>query len=185
MEKKTRIIMTKEDIHNALNKLSQQILAENSPVHDLALVGIRSKGVELARRMVRLIQDISGASLPIGAIDTTLYRDDLSSSSYKPVLKKTEIDFTIDNKDIVLVDDVLYTGRTIRAALDALTDLGRPKAIKLAVLIDRGHRELPISANYVGLTVKTSQDESVKVTLEEAGEEDGALILPFPEETRW
>lgn len=177
--------MTKEDIHHALQKLSQQILVENTPVNDLALVGIRSKGVELARRMIRLIQHISGVSLPLGVIDTTLYRDDLSSSSYKPVLKKTEIDFTIDNKDIVLVDDVLYTGRTIRAALDALTDLGRPKTIKLAVLIDRGHRELPISANYVGLIVKTSQDESVKVTLEETGEDDGVLILPFPEETRW
>ncbi|MEW6381005.1 MAG: bifunctional pyr operon transcriptional regulator/uracil phosphoribosyltransferase PyrR [bacterium] len=185
MEKEPRIIMTKEDVQNALRKMAQQILIENSPVKDLALVGIRSKGVELARRLIRLIHDLSGVQLPIGAVDATLYRDDLDNSAYKPVLKKTEIDFPVTDKDIVLVDDVLYTGRTIRAALDALIDLGRPKTIKLAVLIDRGHRELPISANYIGLTVGTSLDESVKVTLEETGEEDGAFILPFPEETRW
>ncbi|MEW5801566.1 MAG: bifunctional pyr operon transcriptional regulator/uracil phosphoribosyltransferase PyrR [bacterium] len=183
MEKKPRMIMTKEDIHHALQDISQKIL--HSPVDDLALIGIKSKGGELARRINRIIEELTGVSLPTGAIDPTLYRDDLSGSSYKPVLKKTEIDFSIDDKCIVLVDDVLHTGRTIRAALDALTDLGRPKAIKLAVLIDRGHRELPISADYVGLIVHARQDESIKITLEETGEEDGVLLLPFPEKTRW
>jgi len=185
MEKEWRTIMTKEDIQSALRKMSRQILAEHSHLNDVALVGIRSKGVELARRLSMVIEELSGVLLPIGAIDVTLYRDDIGGSSCKPVLKKTEINFPVTNKDIVLVDDVLYTGRTIRAALDALIDLGRPKTIKLAVLVDRGHRELPICANYIGLTVDTSQDESVKVTLEETGEEDGVFILPHPEETRW
>lgn len=185
MEKKIKIIMTKKDIQNALRRLAQQIIDENTLIADLILIGIRSRGVDLARRISKHIHELSGASLLIGAIDTTLYRDDLSSSSYKPVLKKTEINFPVDDKNVVLVDDVLYTGRTIRAALDALTDLGRPQTIKLAVLVDRGNRELPICAHYVGLTVNTSHDESVKVTLEEMGEEDAVLILPFPEKTRW
>ena len=177
--------MHKEDIQKALQKIARQIMEENSPIHNLALIGIRSRGIDLAKRINTYIQNLAQTSLPIGTIDTTLYRDDISNFSYKPVLKKTEISFSVDNKDIVLIDDVLYTGRTIRAALDALTDLGRPKTIKLAVLVDRGNRELPISADYVGLTFKTSQAESVKVNLEEAGEEDSVFILPFAEKTRW
>lgn len=185
MEKKVNVIMTKADIQHALLKMARQIIAENSSLNNLALIGIRSRGIDLAKRINNYIQNLSQTSLPIGIIDTTLYRDDISSFSYKPVLKKTEINFSVDNKNIVLIDDVLYTGRTIRAALDALTDLGRPKTIKLAVLVDRGNRELPISADYIGLTFNSSQDESVKVTLEEAGDEDKVFILPFPEKTRW
>ncbi len=179
------IIMNKEDIKNSLQTLAQQIIEESSPLIDLCLIGIRSRGVDLAKRINTIINSITKTSIPIGVIDTTLYRDDLSSSSYKPVLKKTEINFSVDDKNIVLVDDVLYTGRTIRAALDALTDIGRPKTIKLAVLIDRGHRELPICANYTGLTLKTIQNKSIKVTLEEVEKQDAVLLLPFPEKTRW
>jgi len=185
MEKKIKVIMTKAEIQNALLKMVRKIIDENSPLNNLALIGIRSRGVDLAKRINNYIQNLCQTSLPIGIIDTTLYRDDISSFSYKPVLKKTEIHFSVDNKNIVLIDDVLYTGRTIRAALDALTDLGRPKIIKLAVLVDRGNRELPIRADYIGLTLTSSQEESVKVTLEEAGDEDKVFILPFPEKTRW
>lgn len=185
MEKKTNIIMRKEDIQGALHKMSQQIVSAPISINELALIGIRSRGVDIAKRINKNIKELAGISLPIGFIDTTLYRDDLHSSSYKPVLKKTEINFSINDKHIVLIDDVLYTGRTIRAALDALTDFGRPKTIKLAVLVDRGHRELPICADYVGLIVEISQNESVKVTLEEVGEEDAVLLLPFPEQSRW
>ena len=185
MKEKSKVIMTKEDIQNALQKIARQIIAKNTPIHNLALIGIRSRGVDLAKRINIYIRNFSQTSLSIGIIDTTLYRDDISSFSYKPVLKKTEISFSIDNKNIVLIDDVLYTGRTIRAALDALTDLGRPKTIQLAVLVDRGNRELPICADYIGLSFNTNQDESVKVTLKEAGEEDSVFILPFAEKTRW
>lgn len=185
MEKNHKKIMTKPDIDQALRKMAQQIVEQNAPLDEVVLVGIRSRGADLAQRINKIIDQITQISLRIGVIDTTLYRDDISNASFRPVLKKTELNFPITNKHIILIDDVLYTGRTIRAALDALVDLGRPKTIKLAVLIDRGHRELPICADYIGLVLETSHDESIKVTLEEVEEEDAVLLLPFPEETKW
>jgi pyrimidine operon attenuation protein/uracil phosphoribosyltransferase len=146
----------------------------------LVLVGIQRRGVELAHRLVRLIEASQGQSIPLGKLDITLYRDDLSMVAPQPLLKKTEIDFDLANRVVVLCDDVLYTGRTVRAALDGLIDLGRPRAVRLAVLIDRGHREIPIEANYVGKSVPTSSREVIKVMFEETDGTDEVWILEKP-----
>jgi len=169
-------ILTKEEIERAIKRISHEILEKNKGSKDLAIIGIRTRGYVLAERITAAIEAIDGAKLPVGALDITLYRDDLSVISEQPVVHRTEIDFDIEGKVIILVDDVLYTGRTIRCALDALIDFGRPKIIQLAILIDRGHRELPIRADYVGKNVPTSQKELVQLKLEETDGEDIVFI---------
>jgi pyrimidine operon attenuation protein / uracil phosphoribosyltransferase len=163
------VVMDADRVSRALTRIAHEIVERNRGVADLALVGVRSRGVPLARRLAHALKQISGEDVPTGALDITLYRDDLMRNQVgpQPVVRKTEIPFSIDNRTIVLVDDVLYTGRTTRAALDALIDFGRPKAIQLVVLVDRGHRELPIKADYVGKNVPTASQESVQVRLRE------------------
>jgi pyrimidine operon attenuation protein/uracil phosphoribosyltransferase len=172
-----RPVMDAGDIARALTRIAHEILERNKGTKELALVGIRTGGVHLAHRLARRIRDIEGAQVPIGELDITLYRDDLALRKDQPVLRKTTVPFNISDLKIVLVDDVLFTGRTTRAAMDGLIDLGRPAEIQLAVLIDRGHRQLPIKANYIGKSIPTSRDEIVKVLLEEEGEEDRVVIL--------
>jgi pyrimidine operon attenuation protein / uracil phosphoribosyltransferase len=162
-------------------RIAHEILERNRGVDELALVGIRTRGVPIARRLARIIHDVDparGHEVPTGALDITLYRDDLMRHAVgpQPLVRKTEIPFSIDDKRILLVDDVLYTGRTIRAALDALIDFGRPKAIQLVVLVDRGHRELPIKADYVGKNLPTSLTQSVQVHLLEVDGRDEVEI---------
>ncbi|MEZ5286608.1 MAG: bifunctional pyr operon transcriptional regulator/uracil phosphoribosyltransferase PyrR [Vicinamibacterales bacterium] len=153
----------------ALTRIAHEIIERNHDIAGLGLVGVRSRGVPLARRVAGILHQVTGAEVPTGALDITLYRDDLMRAAVgpQPLVRKTEIPFSIDDRTIVLVDDVLYTGRTTRAALDALIDFGRPRAIQLVVLVDRGHRELPIKADYVGKNVPTSRRESVQVRLQE------------------
>ncbi len=169
-------ILTKEEIERAIKRISHEILEKNKDSENLAIIGIRTRGYVLAERIAGAIEAIDGAKLPVGALDITLYRDDLSVISEQPVVHRTEIDFDIEGKIIILVDDVLYTGRTIRCALDALIDFGRPKIIQLAILVDRGHRELPIRADYVGKNVPTSQKELVQLKLEETDGENIVFI---------
>lgn len=165
------------DITRALTRIAHEILERNKGVKNLALVGIRTGGVYLAHRLARRIQEIEGVAVPIGELDITLYRDDLALRKEQPILRKTSVPFDISEKVIVLVDDVLFTGRTIRAAMDGLIDLGRPAEIQLAVLVDRGHRQLPIKASYIGKNLPTSREEKVQVMLEEDGEDDRVVIL--------
>lgn len=164
-------VMDKEGIERVLGRIASEILEKNHGCQDLVLVGVRSRGVYLARRLALIIQKLENVSVPVGILDITLYRDDIRTPDFLPVIKKTEITFSVSKKKVILVDDVLYTGRTIRAALDGIMDLGRPQSIQLAVLIDRGHRELPIRADFVGREISTHYQETVKVLLQE---EDGA-----------
>lgn len=173
-EKKT--VMDATEINRALRRISHEIIEKNKGTGDLVLVGIRTGGVHLAKRLINFIKEIEGVEVPLGILDITLYRDDLSTKKEQPVLKKTEIPVSITDKKIVLVDDVLFTGRSIRAAMDSIMDFGRPIQIQLAVLIDRGHRELPIRADYAGKNLPTSAQEIVKVLLEEEGEKDRVII---------
>lgn len=160
-------IMDEKGMSRALIRIAHEIIERNKGVQDIALIGIKRRGVPLARRISDEIYKIENVRLDVGILDITLYRDDLSSLDDQPVVNSTSVEFSIKNKIVILVDDVLYTGRTVRAALDAIVDIGRPKAIQLAILIDRGHRELPIRADYVGKNVPTSKNEIVKVNLEE------------------
>ena len=162
----------------ALTRIAHEILERNRGLDDVALVGIRTRGVPIARRLAQLLREINGDHVPTGSLDITLYRDDLMRNAVgpQPVVRRTEIPFSIDDRRILLVDDVLYTGRTTRAALDALIDFGRPKAIQLVVMVDRGHRELPIKADYVGKNVPTSMRQSVQVRLQEIDGVDEILI---------
>ena len=171
-----RIVMDAGDIARALTRIAHEILERNKGTDHLALVGIRTGGVHLAHRLVRRIREIEGTQLPIGELDITLYRDDLGLRKNQPILRKTSVPFHISDMRVVLVDDVLFTGRTIRAAMDGLIDLGRPAEIQLAVLVDRGHRQLPIKATYIGKNIPTSRDENIHVCLEEEGEEDRVAI---------
>jgi pyrimidine operon attenuation protein/uracil phosphoribosyltransferase len=172
------VVMDADRMQRSLTRIAHEIVERNRAIDEVALVGIRERGVPLARRIARRLQEITGQGVPTGALDITLYRDDLMRHAVapQPVVRSTEIPFDIDDRTILLVDDVLYTGRTIRAALDALIDFGRPKAIQLAVLVDRGHRELPIKADYVGRNVPTSRRESVQVRLQEVDGHDDVLI---------
>ena len=172
------VVMDADRIGRTLARIAHEIVERNKGVDDLALVGVRSRGVPLARRLARSIKEITGDDVPTGALDITLYRDDLMKNAVgpQPVVRRTEIPFSIDGRKILLVDDVLYTGRTTRAALDALIDFGRPKAIQLIVLVDRGHRELPIKADYVGKNLPTSLDESVQVRLQEIDDRDEVVL---------
>ena len=177
------VVMDADRIGRSLARIAHEILERNRGIEDLALIGIRTRGVPLARRLARAINEITAngktaVDVPTGALDITLYRDDLMrhAVSAQPVVRRTEIPFSIDDKRILLVDDVLYTGRTIRAALDALIEFGRPKAIQLVVLVDRGHRELPIKADYVGKNLPTSLSQSVQVHLQEIDGRDEVEI---------
>jgi pyrimidine operon attenuation protein/uracil phosphoribosyltransferase len=176
MKEKAKIL-DKETISRTLMRIAHEILERNKGTKDLCLVGIRNRGVYLAMRLAECIKKIEGVTVPVGILDITLYRDDLTLIASQPVVHKTEIDFDIADKNVVLVDDVLYTGRTIRAALDALMDFGRPKSIQLAVLIDRGHRELPMRADYAGKNIPTSQSETVEVRLQEVDGKDEVVIV--------
>jgi len=160
------VILDQPGVNRALTRIAHEILERNKGVEDLALVGIRTGGDHLAALLQKRISEIEKVEVPLGEVDITMYRDDLAARGNLPV-GKTDIPFPLDSKKVVLIDDVLYTGRTIRAAMDALIDLGRPRSIQLAVLIDRGHRELPIRADYVGRNVPTAQEEDVKVTFDE------------------
>jgi pyrimidine operon attenuation protein/uracil phosphoribosyltransferase len=168
--------MDEKQIKKALIRISHEILEKNKEIKSLAIIGIRNRGAYLADRLASYIKEISSESIPVGILDITLYRDDLTTIAYQPVVHKTEIDFDITGKNIILVDDVLYTGRTIRCALDALIDFGRPKNIQLAILIDRGHREFPIRPDYIGKNVPTSLDEIVDVRLKEVDGEDEVVV---------
>ena len=172
------VILDADQVARSLARIAHEILERNRGIDEVALVGIRTRGVPLAKRIAKSILDISGHEVPTGALDITLYRDDLMRAAVaaQPVVRKTEIPFSIDDKRILLVDDVLYTGRTIRAALDALIEFGRPKTIQLVVLVDRGHRELPIKADYVGKNVPTSQSQSIQVHLLEIDGRDEVEI---------
>jgi len=178
------VVLDADRMARSLARIAHEILERNSGagnIAELTLVGIRTRGVPLARRIAKTLQDISHHEIPTGALDITLYRDDLSSHTLgpQPLVRKTEIPFSIDGKLILLVDDVLYTGRTIRAALDALIDFGRPKAIQLIVLVDRGHRELPIKADYVGKNIPTASTQNVQVRLMvEIDGRDEVEVLP-------
>lgn len=163
----TSVIMNKQDIDRTLLRISHEIIEKNKGVQDLGIIGIKTRGEYLARRISENINSIEKRTIPVGVLDITLYRDDLKQKQPNAIVMKTEIPFQILDKKILLVDDVLYTGRTIRAAMDAIVDMGRPKCIQLVVLIDRGHRELPIRADYVGKNVPTSHRELVKVKLDE------------------
>ena len=161
----------------AITRIAHEILEKNKGTEDLVLIGIRTRGVPLAERLAARIEEIEGQKLPTGILDITLYRDDLSTVAQQPIVHRTEIPFDITGKKVVLVDDVLYTGRTVRAALDALIDLGRPLQIQLAIMIDRGHRELPIRADFVGKNLPTSKTEVVDVNLKEIDGKDAVLLL--------
>jgi pyrimidine operon attenuation protein/uracil phosphoribosyltransferase len=172
------VVLDADRIGRSLTRIAHEILERNRGVDDLALVGIRTRGVPIARRLAKAIEEINGHAVPTGALDITLYRDDLMRTAVgaQPIIRKTEIAFSIDDKRILLVDDVLYTGRTIRAALDALIEFGRPRMIQLVVLVDRGHRELPIKADYVGKNLPTSRAQSVQVHLMEIDGRDEVEI---------
>ena len=163
------ILMDSERMSRSLTRIAHEIVERNRGVGELALVGVRTRGVPIARRLAASLRDITGVEVATGALDITLYRDDLMKTAVgpQPIVRRTEIPFSIDGRHIVLVDDVLYTGRTVRAALDALIDFGRPRGIQLVVLVDRGHRELPIKPDYVGKNLPTAPHESVQVRLVE------------------
>jgi len=160
-------IMDESSITRAITRISHEIIEKNKGVENLVLIGIQRRGVTLARRIAERIKEVEKSDILVGILDITLYRDDLSLLNEHPVINGTEINFDIANKKVVLVDDVIYTGRTVRAAIDAIMDINRPRMIQLAVLIDRGHRELPIRADYVGKNVPTSRNEIVHVNLED------------------
>jgi len=176
LEEKAQVL-DQAGIQRAVTRITHEIVERNKGTDDLVLIGLRSRGVDLARRIARELKIVDGADIPVGALDVTLYRDDLDTVGPQPVVRKTEIAFPINEKRVVLVDDVLYTGRTIRAALDSLIDLGRPRLIQLAVLVDRGHRELPIRADYVGKNVPTSRQERIQVLLTEEDGVDKVVIV--------
>jgi pyrimidine operon attenuation protein/uracil phosphoribosyltransferase len=174
-----RSLLTVDDIRRALTRIAHEIVEAHRGASDLVLIGMRTRGIPLARRLGSTIEEIEGGSVPIGGLDISLYRDDLSTRGMSLSIGPSDIPTDITGRQVVLVDDVLFTGRSIRAALDALTDLGRPKRIELAVLIDRGHRELPIRADYVGRNIPTSRTDDVKVRLEETdGIDQVTLVSP-------
>lgn len=175
-------IMDEAGFERTLTRLAHEILEKNRGAESIVIVGIKTRGEYLARRIARKIEEVEHLTLKMGSLDITLYRDDLLGKLEQPVLKGTDIIFDIKDKNVILIDDVLYTGRTIRAALDELIDLGRPRTIQLAVLVDRGHRQLPIKADYVGKNVPTSAEESVRVHIKEVDGED-AVLLMHPEKS--
>jgi pyrimidine operon attenuation protein / uracil phosphoribosyltransferase len=178
---KGKLLMAATEMDLVLARMSAEIVEKLGPQSEFAIIGIRRRGVHLAQRLCNKIEAILKRPVPIGILDITLYRDDLTTISNRPTLRETLIDFDISNLILVLVDDVLYTGRTIRAALDGIVDLGRPKRVQLAVLIDRGNRELPIQADYVGKHIETAEDETVEVRLMEEDREERVILLKRPQ----
>lgn len=172
-----KVIMTAEDIRRTLARIAHEIIERNKATEHLILVGMHTRGVPLAKRLAANIENFEGIKIPVGALDISLYRDDISSLNLQPLVHRTDIPTNIDGKAIVLVDDVLYTGRSTRAAMDALIDLGRPSSIQLAVLIDRGHRELPIRPDYAGKNIPSSRDEEIQVRLKETDGIDEVVII--------
>jgi pyrimidine operon attenuation protein/uracil phosphoribosyltransferase len=175
-------LMNKKDIDRALTRMAHEIIEKNKGTGNICLVGIQRGGVYLAKRLASNIKQIEKKDIPVGSLDIAFYRDDLNIRKAQPVVRRTEISFEVTNLKIILVDDVLFTGRSIRAAMDAVMDLGRPSAIQLSVLIDRGHRELPIKADYVGKNIPTALTETVEVQLEEEGFEDRVILKKVEEE---
>jgi pyrimidine operon attenuation protein/uracil phosphoribosyltransferase len=165
-------LLDKKDIDRAITRMAHEIIEKNKGIKSLCLVGIQRGGVHMAKRISAKLKEIEGTEVPVGTLDIALYRDDINVRKEQPVVRRTSVPCEINNRKVVLVDDVLFTGRSIRAAMDAIMDLGRPLAIQLAVLVDRGHRELPIKADFVGKNIPTSMDETVTVQLTEDGTED-------------
>ena len=172
-----RQLMSAEEIDRTLQRLAHEIVEKSGGTKDVALIGIRRRGVPLAQRIAKCINGFSHVEVPVGTLDITLYRDDLSKVAAHPVVQSSEIPFVVDDQDLVLVDDVLYTGRTIRAAMNGLFDLGRPKRVRLCVLIDRGHRELPIEATFIGRKVTTTDTEIIEVRLKEIDKEERVMLV--------
>lgn len=180
-ETQGKVILSAPEVRRALTRIAHEILERNGGSEGVALVGLKKRGVQIARRLAGTLEAIEGQPIDVGVLDPRLYRDDLEVAGAKPV-QPTEINFDVENRPVVLVDDVLYTGRTIRAAMDALIDFGRPSSIQLAVLVDRGHRELPIRADFVGKNVPTAGDEAIRVLLQELDGEDSVLLVRVPRE---
>jgi pyrimidine operon attenuation protein/uracil phosphoribosyltransferase len=176
-KKDRALVMDEKAIHRALVRIAHEIIENNKGTENMAIIGIRARGAPLAQRIVEIMNQIEGTQIPVGSMDITLYRDDIQTKLEQPLIQKTEIDFDVVDKTIILVDDVLFTGRTIRAALDQIIDFGRPKSIQLAVLIDRGHRELPIRADYVGKNIPTAFDDLVEVKIKEIDGEDSVGVV--------
>jgi pyrimidine operon attenuation protein / uracil phosphoribosyltransferase len=172
-----RQLLSSEEISRTLNRLAHELVEKSGGAHDLALIGVRRRGVPLSQRLAKTIKGFANMDIPVGTLDITLYRDDLSTVGPQPVVQSTDIDFPVDGRDLVIVDDVLYTGRTIRAAMNGLFDLGRPRRVRLLVLIDRGHRELPVEATFIGKTVQTSDTEIVEVRLQEIDNEERVMLV--------
>ena len=170
-------LMSATEIDRTLQRLAHEIVEKSGGTANLALIGVRRRGVPLANRIARAMRGIDGVDVPVGTLDITLYRDDLSKVAANAILQSSEIPFSVDDKDLVVVDDVLYTGRTIRAAMNGLFDLGRPKRIRLCVLIDRGHRELPVEASFIGRTIQTSDSEIIEVRLNEIDREERVVLV--------
>ena len=181
MERKVKAkIIDEIGLKRTITRLSHEILERNRGTEKLVIVGVRTRGVYLAERIIKEIERIEGNQIPLGILDITMYRDDFRQRLKQPILQQTDIPFNIDEKNIVLIDDVLYTGRTTRAALDALMSFGRPAQIQLAVLVDRGHRELPIKPDYVGKNIPTSIGEEIQVKMKEIDDEDSVLLVEAP-----
>jgi pyrimidine operon attenuation protein / uracil phosphoribosyltransferase len=172
-----RQLLSTEEIDRTLKRVAHEIVEKTGGAKDLALIGVRRRGVPLSHRLAEAIQSDTKREVPLGSLDITLYRDDLSTVGTHPIVQSTEIPFEVDGRDLVIVDDVLYTGRTVRAAMNGLFDLGRPRRIRLCVLVDRGHRELPIEASFVGRTVETTDTEIVEVRLREIDQEERVVIV--------
>ncbi|MFC1726289.1 bifunctional pyr operon transcriptional regulator/uracil phosphoribosyltransferase PyrR [candidate division KSB1 bacterium] len=170
-------VMDEKDLERTLIRLSHEIIEKNRGAGNLGFVGMQTRGVFLAKRIAQNIHKIEGQLIPVGILDVTLYRDDFRQRLKQPIVQITEIPFSVDEKDIIIIDDVLFTGRTIRAALDSLMDFGRPASIQLAVLVDRGHRELPISADYIGEKIITSIGEEIRVNVKEIDNEDSVYLV--------
>ena len=170
-------LMSATEIDRTLQRVAHEIVERSGGTANLALIGVRRRGVPLAQRIAKAMRAIDGVDVPVGTLDITLYRDDLSSIASQPILQSSDIPFSVDGKDLILVDDVLYTGRTVRAAMNGLFDLGRPQRVRLCVLIDRGHRELPIEAAFIGRSVQTSDMEIIEVRLSEVDQEERVMLV--------
>ena len=170
-------LLSAEEIDRTLQRLAHEIVEKSGGTAGLALIGVRRRGVPLAQRLAKSIRGFTGVDVPVGTLDITLYRDDLSTVAPQPVVQSNDIPFSVDGRDLLLVDDVLYTGRTVRAAMNGLFDLGRPKSVRLCVLIDRGHRELPVEATFIGRNVQTSDTEIIEVRLKEVDGEERVMLV--------